>query len=133
MQLNSVVHFYLGCRCMNSWFTKEHEMYNNGWRLNGVDYDHPKPYTLTTEGKETRTDSVILILLPLSSMTEEEKSEAILLNGGNVPKVKLLDKFLRLVGEQPAFTSEAFCYLIKKGFDLFGLIPTNQAIDSTKL
>lgn len=72
-QLQNIIPFYIGCRCLNSWFPPSHEMYNKGWILKGIDKTNPiRPYILQSGDLITQTDSVTLILKRLSDITKED-------------------------------------------------------------
>lgn len=86
------------------------------------------------------------ILRPLSDMTEEEASEMWLLLGWNerIPKEHRAEDIIReftVIEEDNGTTNNAHWgyfimimpYLLKQGFDLFDLISTGQAINSTTL
>jgi len=84
-----------------------------------------------------------LFIRPLSSITEEEKIELLLIIGE--PKMyaafdfRIGDEmhYLNLVGESGViiigFNPESVKYLLSKHFDLFGLIEAGLAIDKTVL
>lgn len=76
------------------------------------------------------TDECVLVLRPLSDMTEDELQECgnMIYDFSNDPELnnfKWKDFEIGLAPEQ-------FVYLLSKGFDLFGLIPSGLAIDNTK-
>lgn len=66
-----------------------------------------------------------LILRPLSDMTEEEDSEvAYMLRDG-----KSITKFYSVFGEYEFVNGPLVAYLLKQGFDLFGLINSGLALE----
>ena len=65
------------------------------------------------------------ILRPLSDMTEEE---CLYLNVAFM----VVEKWAKTAHKETWGTAE-FLYLLKQGFDLFGLIESGQALDKTKI
>lgn len=131
MNLKDVMHFYLGCSIQRSGLHPEIYL------ITGVrkTESHADGYTVFVLDADNQEDAfpldeyVKLLVRPLSSMTEEEKAHI----GFDAYKV------LRSSGKLPAFQEGKIWaatqthYLIKQGFDLFGLIESGQAIDSTKI
>jgi len=71
---------------------------------------------------QTTVDKIKLRLRPLSDMTEEESDIVLSYDDDN-------NEFPDSITNAAA----AFHYLLKQGFDLFGLIPDGLAIDKTKI
>ncbi len=73
------------------------------------------------------------ILRPLSSMTEEEKHEFFKLQYGDDEKYNERLVGFAMGGKSGTYTlfPETFQYLLSKGFDLFNLIPSHQALEKT--
>lgn len=76
-------------------------------------------------------DFIKLILRPLASMTEEEMKECgnMIYDFSNDPGLNKWHWKDFEIGLSP----EQFHYLLSKGFDIFGLIESGLAIDSTSL
>jgi hypothetical protein len=93
-----------------------------------------------------------LFLRPLSDMNTEEAIEVTkpVVVYGSLPNVRKYETWTNPFGKivvswgdglrekyapqtETSFTAEQFHYLIKQGFDLFGLIECGLAIDATKL
>lgn len=72
MKLIDYAHYYIGCRCLNTWFTPDHDGYNAGWKLEGFHASRARPYGLENEHDITWTDSVKLILNRLEDLTQDE-------------------------------------------------------------
>lgn len=154
MKLQDFAHYYIGCRCLNTWFPVGHEMYDRNWQLKAIDTYSDNPYGLNCYAEFTWTDSIKLILRKLEDITEDEikefigweelnkkydhvsfennKKVGIIVNysipdreGSGHPMSHFI-KFYQLDGSQ-------FNFLIKKGFDLFNLIISELAIDAKTL
>lgn len=152
MNIQDYAKYYIGCRCLNTWFQANHEMYNNEWVLDGYREHSPKPYLLGNTETETWTDSIKPILRKLDSITDEEIKELI-----GFDKIKNVYPDISLerqahgvsvyykvdIGDitypqtydidfaNPAPHETIF--LLSKGFDLFGLIKLDEAIDASTL
>lgn len=89
--------------------------------------------TYKGEQKCIETRLIKPILRPLSSMTEEEKQEAVktIYNGGTAWD-NINDAVIEF-DQQCDKNILFFHYLLSKHFDLFGLIDAGLAIDSTSL
>lgn len=75
MELKDVIHYYIGCRCFNTWFPEGHKELNKGWVLSGycqLYADGGKPFLLESENEVTWTDSIKPILFRLEDMTEQQ-------------------------------------------------------------
>jgi hypothetical protein len=161
MKLIDVIHFYLGCQCVDAWFPSEHEQYEKGWKLLAIDIESPKPYGLNNGEFDTWTAEIKPILRPLSSMTEEEMKEIwkIIFHrdfvGNNIiwfnkesnssAKRWVLSSGVERLGIEMTghiwadsdlhhFKYNPYFttqYLLSKHFDLFNLIESGQALDAT--
>lgn len=125
MQLKDYAHYYIGCRCLNTWYLETELHYNAGWVLRGFRADNEKCFLLENDTEETWTDSIKPILRKLESITNEECEayNQILFTMHSINKL------------QDQMKTQAACvdYLLKLGFDLFGLIESGLAIDSKTL
>ena len=138
-KLQDYIPYYIGCRCLNTWFPDGHEMYNNNWILNSIDITSPKPFRLDNQDDTTWTDSIKPILRRLESITDEECWEMDEIdtiwvkNTSHEYKSNRLylykEKCIKFNNISPGI----FNYLLKKHFDLFGLIDSKLAIDSATL
>lgn len=72
MNIKDFAHYYIGQRCLNTWFSEDHPNYNPGWVLTGFDRDAHRPFKLETEDDFTWTDSIKPVLRRLEDMTEDE-------------------------------------------------------------
>jgi hypothetical protein len=121
MNLKDYAHYYIGCKCFNTWFPEGHEQYDNDWILGGFILNSSKPYCLENSDKDTWTDSIKPILRKLDDITNEE-CEAyndIMFTCHSVNKLQDQMK------TQAALTN----YLLSLHFDLHGLITLGLAID----
>lgn len=124
-KLSDYIHYYIGCRCLNTWFAIEHKLCDSDWRLRAYDSAAVKPYMLENNHNVTWTDSIKPILRRLEDMTEEEDKIYHSLCGianFNADSVNITHD-----------TPESFHYLLKQGFDLFSLIQNNLAVDGKEL
>lgn len=71
-KLRDYAQYYIGCRCLNTWFPEGHDMHNANWVLRGFRSTNEKCYFLDNEEDETWTDSIKPILRKLEDMKEEE-------------------------------------------------------------
>lgn len=122
-QLKDYIQFYIGCRCLNTWFSEGHSEYNPGWILSGYDSFANRPFHLVTEVDETWTDSIKPILRDILDMTDEEKPVYHSLCR------EATDGVHAIVVRYD--TPESFHYLLKQGFDLFGLLDAGLGVDET--
>jgi len=74
---------------------------------------------------ERITDECVLVLRPLSDMTIDEWNDC--------AKFARTGGGINTAGDLWKINAQETAYLLSKGFDLFGLIPANLAIDKTKL
>ncbi len=152
MNLQDYAQFYIGCRCLNTWFPESHEMHDNGWVLNGVSKGI-NPYELENETHNTHTSSIKLILRRLEDITDDEIKEFIGWNKLNEMYVNvsfergnfgIIVHYSIDAGDQGvykqshnitfhSFSPKEWHYLLSKGFDLFFLIKNGLAIDSKTL
>jgi triacylglycerol esterase/lipase EstA (alpha/beta hydrolase family) len=72
MELKDYIQYYIGCRCVNSWFPEDHDMYNANWVLEAYCSKDIKPYKLDNENTFTWTDSIKPILRKLEDMSIHE-------------------------------------------------------------
>ena len=116
MQLSEVIHYYIGQK----------------FSYANMNYSEPlwSPWDILTVGElkniqdfATENISFRLALRPLESMTEEERIS------GNVWSCNPFKYPSHPTG---FYSPMEFIYLLSKGFDLFGLIESGQAIDSTQ-
>lgn len=105
--IKDYLHFYLGCEAVTVKSKPEIITGHIIDLVNGNFY-HAKP-----------------ILRPLSDMTEEEAFDLEAVGGST--------EVFELTSIVYSFDSHRMLWALKKGFDLFGLIESNLAIDSTKL
>lgn len=136
IELKDVINFYLGCEVITekgTIWTLEPSNFLSNWQSS---------YFLNSKP----------LLRPLSDLTKEEAIEVTkpVVVYGDIPNARTYDTYESAFGktvvfwgdglreryipeDETHFCSEQFTYLIKKGFDLFGLIESNQAVDKTKL
>jgi hypothetical protein len=149
MNINDFVHYYIGQRCLNTWFPEEHPNYNPGWVLTGFDRDAHRPFKLETEEDFTWTASIKLVLRRLEDMTEDEathlfqfkpeheilkceKQSAYISFQYRWPDSKYNSGYgysERALGFYQLWKPTDIHYLLKRGFDLFNLIDQNLAED----
>ncbi len=141
IQLKDVIHFYLGCECLC-----EKETLHEGWRCFLTDYEIQENYCGRLNIK--------LLLRPLADIMNTEafviykkyfdKEMAEDWSGDtgsayfNPKKVRVNSSHaIRIFNGEDYETGDFMKvislvpYLLKQGFDLFGLIESNQAIDKT--
>ena len=122
-ELKDVLHLYLGCECLYEW-NKEPKVELKGkvtasiidsfYSDNGV-IQWVKP-----------------ILRPLSDMTKLEAQSAYVVIHKCMPKDTLSDTLEYIQGSLGDECSpKVWLWAVKNGFDLFGLIESEQAIDKT--
>jgi len=116
MKLQDYIHYYIGVECLNTWFTPDHECYKEGWKLEGYRTTSQKCYFLENETDNTWTDSIKPILRRLISLTEDERA----------------DLHIGTCFDFGSYRPDQFNYLLKKHFDLFGLIDAGLAIDANQ-
>lgn len=134
MEPNSVLHFYIGSKIKieksNYYLVHELSIHNK----DEVVLTAHVLWILETRGRGVEFK---LILRPLSSMTEKEAEDFGMMYEQGKYHSEVLE-FDSRIGASTSFigadsAAERITRLLKAGFDLFNLIPTNQAIDSTKL
>lgn len=128
MKLQDYINYYIGCRCVNTWFQEGHKEFNKGWVLSGycqLYVDGGKPFLLESENEVTWTNSIKPILRKVGDYEVDELNEYQTMVG------KRTDGVHSVVIHYD--TPETFHWLLKKGFDLFGLIDAGLAIDSKTL
>lgn len=109
--IREVLHFYLGCES----YWAEDGMKSTYSRK--IDYDMLK-----------EADWIKPLLRPLSSMTEEEFNEMYFKMPGGVE----IESRATVEPKRFDITPHQVKYLLSKGFDLFGLIDSSQALDISK-
>jgi hypothetical protein len=118
-------HLYLGCEVIFGFpeRRKKGQLIGKvepfGWQV--FDYSNA-----IVPNHNVRPDLIMPILRPLSDMTEEEKK----LLKWEHSSPRLLAWFKE---DNVGMTAKEFIYLLKQGFDLFGLIEEGLALDRTKL
>jgi hypothetical protein len=121
--------YYIGCRCVNTWFPEDHPEYDRGWYLRTfrTALDTCNPYGIETLDQEyiTSTDSIKPILRKIGDWEGHELSVYNTLLG------KTTDGVHSVIIHYD--TPESFHWLLKQGFDLFGLIDAGMALDSKTL
>lgn len=110
MKLSEVIHLYIGQECEYKWIREPDKILHGKVTPKVIESIHYNDGILTY---------VKLILRPLSDATKQETKE-ILMSGDEIATDIELDAARTL-------------YLLSKGFDLFGLIESGQAIDKTKI
>lgn len=123
VNIQDYLHLYLGCDCMIGDITWKPETNLHGLAPN-VDVNYGKPIKTKVDAHVLSVFShkTTLILRQLSSMTEDEKLEI-----QNICGWLNYNSYLDIGLTTPQVT----VYLLSKGFDLFGLIKSGLAIDST--
>lgn len=137
-KLQDYIHFYLGQPCVNSWFPPTHDMYDNGWVFRSMDIDSKKPYRLDSGESYTWTADIKPRLRPLSDMKNADalKMYEQLFDEeayrGRSEEFKINFVVLQVDLRGGPMKPEAVAWLLREGFDLFGLISAGLAIDRTK-
>lgn len=120
MELKDYLHLYWGCDCICSL-----------WDLPGGDF------ITKIGGLELQIPRRVkkLILRPLSDMTEEEKqSYRRFMRAFSTNNILPVIKSGHLINEHHSRASvEATVWLLRQGFDLFGLIDAGLAIDAKEV
>ena len=142
MELKDVIHLYLGCEVQYEYDTrseiaaKKKEL--RCGQLVGI-WDNDVFIQMKWGTTRTQNTRCTLILRPLSDITEEEKLECVeVVYEHSVKwseKESRMHQFEQLIKPKNDnfFHKKLFIHLLKQGFDLFGLIESNQAINSTSL
>lgn len=142
MKLQDYAQYYLGCRCLNTWFPENHPEYNNNWNLVGVCVKHGKPFKLENDDSDTATDSIKLILRTVDSMTRNEWDDVKMRLSADVvlteASIRYKDKPYWVIILENRINTNTLRFndgieLIRLGYDLFGLIENGLAIDSKTL
>lgn len=159
MELENVLHFYIGCKLSNGQIFEPHLLlYGNRRKFDSGFFKlalRPLQYLTQEEiehvlwlihDSETHLDKDSRISKEeISGCIDsiEPDDNAIVVNhtvGCFIGKLYLSSHsgYLRLYDEDDneeriEWKPELYAYLCKQGIDIFNLIPTNQAIDSTKL
>lgn len=134
MKFKDVAHLYIGCTCEVEAFGRtfvEH--------IQGIKYGR-----LLIGGKAidlNSYDNYKPILRPITDMTEAEGEELLKVAQEGWDAIAKgeaihLDLEVPHTRKRFAYLSQQFCemtYMTSKGFDLFGLIESGEAIDATKL
>lgn len=129
MKLSDVIHFYIGQKFIHT-----------------DDYLTENEFILTGNFIARWNENCRLLLRPLSSMTEEEAKEFIVITW-NIDKAALIELKITPYGIEfcdalthlhhaasfSEISPEEFIYLIRNNFDVFSLIESQQAIDIPKL
>jgi hypothetical protein len=153
MDIKDYIHLYIGCKVSREHKADRSEKFSEYGKLVGVSASEVEPGRIVAiidvgldHQHEWYVEETILNLRPLSSMTEEEAMEAILLMDtiaqSDKPRIKILklnninipfwlgeNKIARYVSFND-LNPKQFQYLLSKGFDLFNLIENNLAISS---
>lgn len=142
MKLQDYAPYYIGCRCLDTWFPEGHEHYNNNWILSGYVQDMAKPYCLENKLNNTWTDSIKLILRTVDSMTRNEWDDVKMRLSADVvlteASIRYKDKPYWVIILENRINTNTLRFndgieLICLGYDLFGLIENGLAIDSKTL
>lgn len=128
--IKDYAHYYIGQPCLNTWFPADHDAYNAGWVLVGFNETSIKPFGLENETDSTWTDSIKPILRRLEDMTEEERQ--VVHNMGKL-YMNHKDHTLPSYSLSKMWAANQTHYLLKQGFDLFGLIDAGLAVDAKTL
>jgi hypothetical protein len=145
IQLKDIIQYYIGQRCVHTWYNEGHEQYDRAWVLTSIDYSTPNHYRIENpEDDFTWTDSIKLILRKLEDMTGDEYRtikdqlsvdvvgavrSGLLFYSDKKPWVLVLEN--RLHTNTLLFNDGLI--LLKQGFDLFGLIERGEAVDQKTL
>jgi hypothetical protein len=129
MKLKDVMHLYIGCDCLIGDLNWKPET-NLQDLAPIVDPDFGKPIRTKLDCHIIQTFAHIthLLLRPIESMTGRERKEYINIGLESSEVISLLSN--------PSASGQhcvnQFVFLLSRGFDLFSLIPSGQAIDATK-
>lgn len=157
MKLSEVIHYYIGCKILNQYYDRD----IIGVLMGVIDREVVKkaviqnfdifkqPWGRLVEEEVTPPSGIKLCLRPLSSMTEEEAlyffsiqhAEVLLYKPISFEISDAVQKISYEVGGSRlhqwrigiSLSPKEFQFLLSNGFDLFGLIKSNQALDITKL
>ena len=133
------IQHYIGCRCLNTWFTPEHEKYNAGWVPKAYELDCPRPYLLDNGMFHTFTDSIKPILRQMQDMTDEDWRTVV----RNIKKDPMLSDLEDIKNsfiyggfdDRPHWVvvNKALHELRKLSIDCDGLISSGLAVDEKTL
>jgi len=139
MKFKEVAHLYIGCKV--KYPDSDDKMIVA--TLSGVNsqsfettYSRKKKgcigdYITSNDGKQRGhncyIENVKPILRSLSSLTEEEATEGLGYDNLIYKPFKVCNNF----SSRSVFSAKEFVFLLSKGFDLFGLIESGEAIDAT--
>jgi hypothetical protein len=140
MNLQDYAQYYIGARCLNTWFPAGHGLHNAEWILQGFHATSVKPYKLENKVDMVFTDSIKLVLRRLEDMTEGEAIDFLkhAITGGEY----IAHNEYAVIWQSNGSRSDIyylFCppsgfhYLLQQGFDLFGLIEAGLAVDAKTL
>ena len=121
-KLQDYIHFYIGCKCVITWFPDSHEQYSRDWQLVAFRLNTPKPYCLENEEDSIWTDSIKPILRHLEDITNEECEE--------YNRIRQTMFSLNKIQDQMKTDAALTNYLLKQGLDVFDLIHHSLAIDA---
>lgn len=139
MELKDCIHFYYGGQCLFD---------NKNWTINRIGQLYIRLHRLRPledmGGGDHYTEILLkdmkLVLRRLDSMTEEEKYEVVTTITYSHVKFSTrqsalesfdVDRYNKKHNNE--FYPDEFLYLLRKGFDLFNLIESGQAIDAATL
>jgi len=143
MNLKEYAQYYIGCRCLNTWFPEDHPEYNRGWFFMAfrTARDTVNAYGLETENQEylTGTDSIKLILRKLEDVTDDEwwdiETKTSILPD-SIGTGGLKDSFFNMHYRSRyhwTIVNQALSELRKRSVDVDGLIDAGLAVDSKTL
>lgn len=125
-ELKDYLHLYLGCEIDISGQREILDSVAKSGQIETLFRGHLRNY------RDLSDEDIAPILRPLSDMTDEEYTEyANIEFGEDTTDWDYDEKTKRSIGEVTEFNR--FAYLLKKHFDLFGLIEAGLAIDKTTL
>jgi hypothetical protein len=132
MNIKDYLHLYLGCDVCREHKESRSKKFFEYAKLVGVsmsEIEKDKHVAILEVGldhfHEWYVEETILILRPLSDMTEEEEKEMIASQDDVI-----LEGYTQILLKTDS--GETVRWMLSKGFDLFGLIDAGLAIDKTK-
>lgn len=150
MKLSDCLHFYLGCECIKTESGTRGKLARIGESMCNLKFSDEIGQNVSFMIEEVKP-----ILRPLSSMTEEEavefckiettenrhhlieihevKQNEVWYSDGSRFQGDGIDELNDLFIHFNHLSANQFAWLLSKSFDLFGLIESNQAIDSSTL
>jgi|SRR5690242_12273331 len=138
-KIHDYIGYYIGCRCLNTWFPEGHEEYDKQWILTGYKRSANKCFHLENEKEFTWTDSIKPILRRLEDITDDEWQEIEYETSiapdaigwyGIKESIMTIDARHRF---HWTITNETLIILRKRGIDIDGLIKSELAIDTSTL